>query len=144
MEVAVISKLAELFIFGVAPLLMGLTATAALPAKSIFDITWLAEDIEGRGVIDNTQSTFRIGQDGKINGVGACNNYFSTASVDKLAIEIEQIGSTRMMCPPAQMDQEAKFFDALGRVNSFRLDDDGKLHLLDKDGQAVLRFARSD
>ena len=52
MEVAVISKLAELFIFGVAPLLMGLTATAALPAKSIFDITWLAEDIEGQHAVD--------------------------------------------------------------------------------------------
>jgi heat shock protein HslJ len=80
----VLGKFAELFLFGVAPLLMGLSATAAaLPANTIFDVTWLAEDIEGRGVADNVRSTLRIGQDGKINGIGACNNYFSMASVNK-------------------------------------------------------------
>ena len=140
-----LGKFSELFLFGVAPLLMGLSATAAaLPANTIFDVTWLAEDIEGRGVADNVRSTLRIGQDGKINGIGACNNYFSMASVNKTTIEIGQIGSTRKMCPPEEMEQETKFLDALERVSSFRLDEAGKLHLMDKQGEAVLRFARFD
>src|SRR5262245_33437633 len=102
---------------------MGLSATAAtLPANSIFDVTWLAEDIDGRHVTDNVRSTLRIGQDGKLSGIGACNNYFSIASLDKTTIKIGQIGSTRKMCPPKEMDQEKKFLDALGRVSSFRLD----------------------
>ncbi len=111
---------------------------------AIFDRTWLAEDIEERGVIDNARSTFQIGRDGKVAGLGACNNYFATASMEGTAIEIGIIGSTFKLCPPVIMDLEKRFFAALGKAKSFRLDDTGKLFLVDASGQALLRFAPSD
>jgi putative lipoprotein len=48
-----------------------------------------------------------------------------------------------MMCPSAVMDQEKRFFDALGQARTFRFDSEGKLTFVDKDGRPVLRFARS-
>ncbi|GLS32369.1 putative lipoprotein [Mesorhizobium albiziae] len=113
------------------------------PEDMIFDRTWLAEDIEQRGVIDTAQSTLRIGSDGKISGIGACNNYFSTASVKGTKLQIGEIGSTRKLCPPAIMDQERKFFEALSKAAGFHFDGTGKLHLVDAAGRALLRFAQA-
>lgn len=104
------------------------------------DTAWLAEDIEGGGVIDYAQSTLRIGADGKVSGKGACNNYFGAATIDGSSIKIGPLGSTFMACPPAIMDQERKFFDALGKAASFRIED-GKLYLADNEGRDILRFA---
>ena len=111
--------------------------------ETIFDRTWLAEDIEQRGVIGTAQSTFRLGSDGKVSGLGACNNYFSTASVNGAKLQIGEIGSTRKLCPPAIMDQERKFFEALSKAAGFHFDGAGKLYLVDTAGRALLRFAQA-
>lgn len=113
------------------------------PEELIFDRIWLAEDIEQGGVIDTAQSTFRIGRDGKVGGLGACNSYFSTAAIDGNVIQIGEIGSTFKLCPRAIMDQEKKFFAALRTAVSFRFDEDGKLHFIDQEGRAILRFTQS-
>ncbi len=39
---------------------------------TLFDTTLLAEDIEGRGVIDNAQSTFGVASDRRVTGRGEC------------------------------------------------------------------------
>ncbi len=162
-----LSRFAKLSFFGVAPLLIGIAVTPAVSSPqlavnvpqtliakmvrqsstsastSIFDTTWLAEDIEGHGVIDDAQSTLRISKDGRAGGMGACNNFFSAASVSDATIKVEVMGATMMMCPPAVMDQEKRFFDALAKARTFRFESDGKLTFVDKDGRAILRFARS-
>ena len=48
-----------------------------------------------------------------------------------------------MACPEALMDQERKFFDALERAAAFRIDDQGRLFLLDADGAELVRFAEA-
>ena len=48
--------------------------------------------------------------------------------------------ATRKMCAPAIMDQEQKFFDALGTVTSWRLEN-GILHLTGKEGAPAIRLA---
>jgi len=118
-------------------------ASATEPG-SLFDATWLAEDIEGRGVIDDAQSTFAIAADGKVSGRGGCNSYFAEGKVEGGAIKIGAVGSTFMACAPALMDQEKKFFEALGKAEGFRLDDEtGKLFLTDASGADILRFSKS-
>jgi putative lipoprotein len=112
----------------------------ATPA-TLFDTVWLAEDIEGRGVIDNAQSTFSVTADGKVSGRGGCNGYFAQATMDGNSIKIGKAGATMMACPPALMDQERKFFAALEKAAAYRIDGDGKLFLMDADGVDVVRFA---
>ena len=139
-----LSRFAELFLFGVMPLFIGLTATPAISSgHSIFDTKWVAEDIGGHAVIDEAQSTFQIGADGKVTGLGACNRYFSDASLGDTSIKIGPIGAGMMMCEAEQMEQEHKFFEALRNARSFRLDDASKLYFADQDGREVVRFARS-
>jgi heat shock protein HslJ len=46
-----------------------------------------------------------------------------------------------MACAEAAMDQERKFYDVLERTAAFRVDDTGKLVLLDTDGAELARFA---
>jgi putative lipoprotein len=138
-------RFAELFLFGIAPLVFAsllLPGASAAPA-TLFDTVWLAEDIGGRGVIDDAQSTFSVAADGKVTGRGGCNGYFAEAVVEGDRISIGKAGATMMACAPALMDQERKFFAALEKVAAFRIDDQGKLFLLDADGAELVRFAAS-
>lgn len=117
-------------------------AEAAPP--TLFDVTWVAEDIDGKGVIDNAQSTLNITPDGKVTGRGGCNGYFAQAKVDGDRITIGKAGATMMACPPALMDQEGKFFAALEKAATFRIDaEQGKLFLVDANGVDILRFANA-
>ncbi|MFC3726013.1 YbaY family lipoprotein [Neoaquamicrobium sediminum] len=103
---------------------------------------WLAEDILGGGVIDNAQTTLEIAEDGRVSGRGGCNSYGSTASIEGEKLTLSPVVATQMACPEALMNQEQKYFDALGRVAAFRLvPAEQKLLLLDADGETLVRLA---
>ena len=110
-------------------------------SPSLFGTTWVAEDIGGRGVIDNAQSTFAVAPDGKVSGSGACNRYFAQAEVNGDKIKIGKAGATMMACDQALMDQERKFLAALESAAAYRIDGDGKLFLVDAGGADIVRFA---
>ncbi len=104
--------------------------------------SWLAEDILGGGVIDNAQTTLTIAEDGAVSGRGGCNSFGGTARISGETIEFGQLISTQMACAEALMNQEQKFFDALGRAASFRLvPEERKLLLLDAEGAELVRLA---
>jgi heat shock protein HslJ len=102
--------------------------------------TWLAEDIAGNGVIDNLQTTLEIKPDGSYGGNGGCNTYRGKLKVQNGNIAFAPAAATRKMCAPAIMDQEQKFFDALGTVTSWKLEN-GILHLTAKEGAPAIRLA---
>ena len=110
---------------------------------TLFGTTWLAEDINGKGVIDDAQSTFSVTSDGKITGRGACNGFFAQAEIKGDKITIGKAGATMMACAPAVMDQERKFFAALEAAAAYRIDGDGKLFLVDAKGVDIVRFAKA-
>jgi putative lipoprotein len=99
---------------------------------------WLAEDIRGGGVIDNLQSVLEIAEDGAISGTGGCNRMAGKATISGETIAFGAIAATRMACAPAAMDQETKFFAALNDAKSWRIDEQGKLTLLDASGGALV------
>ncbi len=105
---------------------------------------WLAEDIDGRGVIDNAQSTLEVAVDGAVSGSTAVNRYSGRAEISGNKIKLGPLATTRRAGPPALMDQESKFTQALDRVRSFRIEKTGLLFLVDSDGHDVLRFSRID
>lgn len=104
---------------------------------------WLAEDIRQGGVIDRLQTVIEITSDGKVSGTGGCNRISGTASIRGDKMTFGPIVSTEMACAPAAMDQERKFFAALGDVRAWRIDPaQRKLVLLDATGKPLVVLAR--
>ncbi|MDR6431388.1 putative lipoprotein [Brucella pseudogrignonensis] len=103
---------------------------------------WLAEDIQGGGVVDTAQTTLLVDSDGTVSGSGGCNRFMSKATISGSNISFAEIGSTYMQCPPALMNQERKFLDILEKTRSYKMDA-GKLVLIDEGGDELARLAQS-
>ncbi len=126
-------------------LVLSFSARSDEPGGEIRNVTWLAEDIDGRGVIDNAQTTLTINADGSANGSGGCNRFTTSATIDGSNLSFKPAAATRMMCPPALMDQEQKFFSALERTWSYTIDaDTGKLLLHDDAGKTIAQLAQQN
>ncbi|WP_339736422.1 heme-binding protein [uncultured Gimesia sp.] len=107
--------------------------------RSLFG-KWLIEDIEGRGVIDNAQTTIQIAEDGSVTGNTGVNRFIAKAKLGSLNIEFEERPvTTRAAGPPALMDQESNFLIALQKTKKYHIDGKGLLHLVDRKGKTVLR-----
>jgi heat shock protein HslJ len=89
--------------------------------------TWRAETIMGRPVLDSSASTITFEADGRIHGGGGCNRYFGSSTVDGAQLALGQLGSTRMTCAEALMEQETRFFQALQGAERWTIDEDGLL-----------------
>jgi uncharacterized membrane protein/heat shock protein HslJ len=91
-------------------------------------------------LVPRTAISLEFGADGKLHGSGGCNRYFAAYEIgpdDSLIIR--NIGSTRMACPQAFMDQEMRYFEALQRVSTFRVEK-RLLQLFYENGKRVLNF----
>jgi heat shock protein HslJ len=108
-----------------------MVAASEVPGQSAdFELTgttWRAATIVGRPVIDSSASTITFEADGRVHGGGGCNRYFGAATIAGEQVSFGPIGSTRMACAPALMDQEARFFRALESAQRWSLDERGLL-----------------
>lgn len=132
------------FVLGSCACLM-FTAAAAHAADEVglTGVVWLAEDIGGGGVVDNVRSTLQIDASGKVSGSGGCNRLMSSAKVVGEKITFAPPATTRMMCPPAILDQEQKFLQALQKARAYKIEDPF-LRLLGEDGVELVRLIKSD
>jgi heat shock protein HslJ len=134
-----LTRLAASLLLGFALIATACAEPAALTGK------WLAEDIDGGGVIDRLQTTLEIRDDGIVTGMGGCNRYAGSATVSGEAIKFLPLASTRMACSAAAMRQESRFHATLERVRAWRIDQQQrKLVLLDGGGFDLIRFSRMD
>lgn len=121
-------------------LLAGAAQAAGAPSGK-----WLAEDIDGGGVIDRLQTTLEIRDDGIVTGMGGCNRYAGSAKFDSTTIKFLPMASTRMACSTAVMKQESKFHITLDKIRAWRIDEaQRKLILLDGQGFEMMRLSRMD
>jgi len=105
------------------------------------DTSWVAEDIDGRGLLAGVQSTLVFDDTQRISGRAACNQYFGTVERGEGArLLLKPAGSTRMACPDPVMDQERRFLEALTTITTYRRDGTALL-LLDSAGTVKLRLA---
>jgi putative lipoprotein len=119
---------------------VGVVMTADAPANERLEgPTWLAENIKGGGVIDNAQTTLVFASGGRVTGSGGCNRLFASANIGGDLIAFGGIGTTRMACAPALMDQEQKFQGALAATRTFRFDGP-YLRFFDAGGAELVRF----
>jgi len=113
------------------------------PLPSLSDSAWLAEDIGQAGVIDMLQSTLKFDVNMNVSGNAGCNRYFGSAKVNGDEIIFSQLGSTRMACAPAIMNQEQLFLAALTAARSWRIDAERNLlYMSNEKGEIILRFSR--
>lgn len=102
---------------------------------------WLLEDLAGRGVMDNIQTTIKFEEDGRLTGSGGCNRYFADYELKGNRIKIGTIGATRKACPPAIMNQESLFFKALAEAYRIRFDEEkGWLFIDCQQSEKPLKF----
>jgi heat shock protein HslJ len=128
-------------LIAVAAMLAAVAAWPAVAQQTAPVGKWLAEDIGG-GVVDRLQTTMEIAENGQVSGSGGCNRYHGTVEFSITAISFGPLASTKMACPAAAMEQEAKFHKALGEVKAWRIDaGTRKLTLLDAKGGELMRFA---
>jgi putative lipoprotein len=106
---------------------------------SLVGPTWVAEDIGRRGVIDDLQSHVTFTAEGLAQGSGGCNNFSGAYTLRGEALGIGPLASTKKACPPAIMDQEARFFEALAQTRSYRFDN-GLLYLSGARSMPVMRL----
>ncbi len=77
---------------------------------------------------------------GTVSGSTGCNRYTGPYTVDGDSLELGQIASTMMACPPPADAIERAYVAALGKVAEWRSDGDD-LVLVDSDGADLLRYA---
>jgi heat shock protein HslJ len=109
-------------------------------AASLAGTSWSAESIDGGGVVDGVRSTLAFERDGRVSGSGGCNRYFGTAAFSADRLELRPLGTTRMACPPAVMDQETRFLAAVAATVKVR-EEGGQLLLVDQAGTTRARLA---
>jgi heat shock protein HslJ len=84
---------------------------------------WLLEDLGGTGVLDNVQATLAFPEAGKVAGNGSCNRFFGTVDITGNNIKLSPLGSSRMACPEAVMNQETKYLQMLQAAQRFEWKD---------------------
>jgi heat shock protein HslJ len=110
-------------------------------APDLTGTTWRAETIMGRPVIDYSASTISFEADGRVHGRGGCNRYFGSSTIDGARVSFGTFGATKMVCPPALMDQETRFFQALQSAERWSFDEHGLLLVYSSGADQPSRFA---
>jgi len=94
----------------------------------------MGSDIKAEG----ESYTLQLHDDGTVSGQGDCNlltaNYTTNS---KRALHIDQIGSTRRLCPNTEMEQA--YFEMLDKVTHYEMDRDMMILLSDGTLVAIMK-----
>ena len=110
-------------------------------ANPLLDMVWTVTSIGGDPVLPQSKLTFSIAADYRVGGSGGCNSYFAEADLTDPPLTFSPVASTRMACDPALMDQESRFFAALGATAGYELQGDS-LKLSDAAGVPLVGLIR--
>jgi heat shock protein HslJ/membrane-bound inhibitor of C-type lysozyme len=104
---------------------------------------WLVEDINEKGLIDNTQLTLSFDEkENRLYGTSGCNRYFGNYTIDGYELKIHPaLGATMMAChADAIMNQERAYLDLLPTMTEAVITNDGFL-ILSNDKDEFIRFS---
>ncbi|WP_051960851.1 META domain-containing protein [Devosia riboflavina] len=99
---------------------------------------WKVEEIAGEPVIATSETSLAFDLDGSMHGNASCNRFFGGFSLTGEGLTLSPGGATMMACETGLMEQEQKFLAALEQVNRFESLADGRLRLVDVEGNTVL------
>lgn len=101
--------------------------------------TWIVEDINRGGVIDNSRLTLTFGTDGRVSGSGGCNSFSGTYSADGSSLTLGPLAMTRRACLGEALNaQETRYTSALTGPLTWEILADGALELTGEGGRRVL------
>ena len=120
------------------------SATSATTVPVLEGTVRQVEDIDSGAVIHRSMITMDFSEGGRIAGSTGCNRYVGDATVARDVLSLGGIGSTRRACPPALMDQEQRFLNALNDSTRFAIDRDTWLVVYDAAGVERLRATGID
>ena len=88
------------------------SAPLQLETERSYRLEWLGE----RPLLERSHLTITLGADGRAYGNAGCNHWFASYTLAGEQLSFGAVGSTRKMCAPALMEQEARFLDSLSQV----------------------------
>ncbi len=99
---------------------------------------WLLVSLNGAPVVAGSSVSVQFEEGGALVGNAGCNQFGSQYSAENGKLSISPLGMTRMACADdAVMAQEGAFAAAMESATGYRVVD-GRLELLDADGNVVL------
>lgn len=107
-------------------------------SADIINREWVVEDVEGRGVIDDSRLTLTFSDNGRLSGRAGCNGYSGLYAHDGQRFVIRRLTVSSRACAPALMALEASFLRALQTAGSVAIGPDGKLKMTSAGGVAIV------
>ncbi len=99
---------------------------------------WVVEDIDGKGIIDNSRVSLNFGDDGRLYGRASCNTYSATFTLTGEGLTVANAVTTEKACAPSLMQQEGRFLEALQSVQRFEIGPTGELILHGPEGPGIV------
>ena len=109
------------------------TSAPQLETEHSYQVEWIGE----RPLIDRSHLTITLGDDGRAYGNAGCNHWFAGYTLNGDKLSFSTVGSTRMMCPPALMEQEARFLNSLSKVERWDFSATEQLQLWPAEGKPL-------
>lgn len=72
------------------------------------------------GIPQRLTATISFGADGRNTGFAGCNRFFGTYKAQGQSLAIQNIGSTRKLCPAVEMSVERELLKTLAIVNRWQ------------------------
>jgi heat shock protein HslJ len=116
----------------------GCATTATIDPAALIGSEWRVTQIGSVAVPPNSRAAIGFGADGRFYGNAGCNRMFGTYRVDRSALSLNSAGLTKMLCEPAEMEQERELVELLGQVNSHQIDTAGSLVLITRSGAHIV------
>jgi len=107
------------------------------PASLLKGKEWVVEDIDGKGIIDNSRASLNFGDDGRLYGRASCNTYSAKYTLTGEGLTVASPVSTEKACAPSLMQQEDRFLEVLRGVRRFEIDSTGALILRGGPGRSI-------
>lgn len=103
---------------------------------------WQVESVDRGGITDRSMITMNFHEAGRVAGYGGCNRYFGSVEESAGALTFSGVGATRRACATSLMDQEQRFFTALGDAASYTIESDMWLVVFDASENERIRAIR--
>jgi heat shock protein HslJ len=126
----------------VSTIITACSSSSIIPEPESLSGNWLVDSIKGKPVIAKSTAQLKFDPKNRLSGSASCNNISTSYNLQQNAITIGPIATTRKMCMPALMDQEANLLQALGKVKRVQLKN-GQLSMFDQQGALQLKAKKT-
>ena len=129
-------------IVAISTTLTACNTSSSLPSPEKLPGSWVVSSIQGKAVITNSKAQLVFTEENKLTGSASCNNISTSYSTQNNTLKISPIATTRKMCSPSLMEQEAILLQSLSKVKRFQVHNE-ELSLFDQQGSLQLKAKRT-